>query len=475
MAEQRQLVWFRSDLRVSDNPALYHARQAGSAVGVFLLFPDQWQAHNDGTNKLWFRMQNLQVLRQSLSELHIPLIVIELKTFHEAPDALLSLAEKCQCQGVWFNREYGINERRRDKSVQTLFRQHSLECHCSVDQTLFAPGSVLNKQGQYFKVFTPFKKHLYQQMSVEQFAPLPAPVKQNKLSIPEYPNINFVPMYTPTADAINPLLAVGEEHAHQRLVTFIETHAARYQENRDMPSIDGTSSLSSCLVAGTISIKQCFHAALIANNNELDTGSEGLACWMSELIWREFYKHILYGFPKVSMYQAFKIDTEQLPWSHDQALLKAWQNGETGYPLVDAAMKQLVHTGWMHNRLRMVSAMFLSKNLMLDWRLGEAFFMKHLIDGDLSANNGGWQWSASTGTDAAPYFRMFNPVSQSQKFDPEGIFIRQWLPQLKELDNKTIHEPWKAKHPVDNYPSPVVDLSASRARVMNAFKQLKNH
>ena len=479
MAEQRQLVWLRSDLRVSDNPALYHARQAGPVIGVFLLFPGQWQQHNDSPNKVWFWMQNLQALKHSLAALNIPLIVKELNYFDDAPDAIRSLAIELDIQSLWFNREYGIHERRRDKRVSALLHPHSVECHTSIDQTLFVPGSVLNKQGQYFKVFTPFKKHLYKQLSVEQLTPLPTPQKQSKLSISDCEAIEsetnkLVEKYPPTADAINPLLIASEQHAHQQLHVFIEDRSSEYKATRDIPSIDGTSFLSSYLVAGTLSLKQCFHAALLANNNELDTGSDGLACWMSELIWREFYKHILYGFPRVSMNRAFKEETEKLPWSHDQALLKAWQKGETGYPLVDAAMKQLVHTGWMHNRLRMITAMFLSKNLMLDWRLGEAFFMEHLIDGDLSANNGGWQWSASTGTDAAPYFRMFNPVSQSQKFDPEGLFIREWLPQLKELDNKTIHEPWTAKEPVDNYPLPVVDHSASRAKVMDAFQQLKH-
>lgn len=475
MTEKRQLMWFRSDLRTSDNPALYHAAKAGSVIGVFFLFSDQWQQHKDSNNKLWFWMQNLQALKESLASLYIPLIVIQLKYFGDAPHTLLSLSKELECKGVWFNQEYGFNERQRDENLKNLFLKHGFECHASVDQTLFAPGSILNGQGQYFKVFTPFKKHLYKKISVAQLTPLPAPEIQNELPVPEYPEFDFQHAYNPTADSINADMKVGEQHAYQMLTQFMEERSADYKDTRDIPSITGTSNLSSFLVAGTLSIRQCFYEALITNNNELDTGSEGLACWMSELIWREFYKHILYGYPRVSMHKPFKKETERLPWNHDPSLLKAWQNGETGYPLVDAAMKQLVHTGWMHNRLRMVTAMFLSKNLMLDWRLGEAFFMEHLIDGDLSANNGGWQWSASTGTDAAPYFRMFNPVSQSQKFDPEGMFIRQWLPQLKKLDNKTIHEPWTAKIPVKHYPSPIVNHTVSRARVMDAFKQLKNN
>ncbi len=474
MTRRHQLVWFRSDLRVQDNPALFHACRNGSAIGVFLLFPGQWQEHNDSPNKLWLRLQNLYALEQQLSTLNITLIVLELNDFSDAPEALLNLCDKLNCKTIWFNREYEVNERRRDKAVKERLIQQGIECHASADQTLFIPGTVLNKQGDYFKVFTPFKKHLYSQLSLEQLTPLPAPEKQPALSVPDFPEIDYLNRYSPTASQINPLIKPGEDHAHQQLQQFIDERAKNYKETRDIPSLHGTSYLSAFLIAGTLSIRQCFHAAMLANHNELDTGNPGLTCWMSELIWREFYKHILYGFPRVSMHQAFSLETEKLPWVNDKALLEKWQKGETGYPLVDAAMKQLVHTGWMHNRLRMVTAMFLSKNLMLDWRLGEAFFMQHLIDGDLSANNGGWQWSASTGTDAAPYFRMFNPISQSQKFDSEGTFIRRWIPELAALDNKTIHEPWTAKQPVANYPAPIVDHSASRAKVMDAFKQLKN-
>ena len=473
MAEQHQLVWFRSDLRVQDNPALYHASQRGSVVGVYFLFPQQWLQHGDSPNKLWFRMQSLQALKESLASLNIPLIVKQLNWFNEAPDALLTLIKELNCRDIWLNREYEFNECKRDKNVKQLLDQYNVQWHASVDQTLFVPGSVRNAQGQYFKVYTPFKKSLYKLISIDQLTPLPTPVKQEVITTQSVSDVDFQHAYTPSADSIDPEINANEVYAHQQLEDFLEQHASEYKNLRDTPSLNGTSGLSSFLVTGLLSIKQCFYTALLANNNELGTGNQGLACWMNELIWREFYKHILYGYPRVSMHQAFIKETEQLPWSQDVQLLQAWQSGKTGFPLVDAAMKQLVQTGWMHNRLRMVTAMFLSKNLMLDWRLGERFFMEHLMDGDLSANNGGWQWSASTGTDAAPYFRMFNPVSQSQKFDPDGNFIRQWLPQLKELDSKTIHEPWKAKHPIENYPTPIVDHAISRARMMNAFKQLK--
>ena len=258
---------------------------------------------------------------------------------------------------------------------------------------------------------------------------------------------------------------------------FIQDKAEDYKDNRDYPAIPGTSTVSPWLTAGVLSIRQCFSAALAANNGELDTGNAGLSCWLSELVWREFYRHILVLFPRVCRNKAFQQETDQLPWKGDRDLLAKWQQGKTGVPIVDAAMRQLVTTGWMHNRLRMVVAMYLTKDLMVDWRLGEQFFMEHLLDGDLASNNGGWQWAASTGTDAAPYFRIFNPVSQSRKFDAKGEFLRQWLPELAELDNKTIHDPAASGslfYDDSIYPKPLVDHKEARAATLEAFKALKN-
>ncbi len=223
-----------------------------------------------------------------------------------------------------------------------------------------------------------------------------------------------------------------------------------------------------------ISPRQCLHGALASNRGEFDSGSTGVQTWINELLWREFYKHILCGYPQVSRHRAFRAQTEALPWRDAPADLEAWEQGRTGFPIIDAAMRQLLHTGWMHNRLRMIVAMFLSKNLLIDWRKGERHFMRHLIDGDLAANNGGWQWSASTGTDAVPYFRIFNPISQSQRFDPQGHFIRHWLPDLRDIDEKNIHEPMKSRDlfATNLYHSPMVDLSSSRQRAIEAFKGL---
>jgi deoxyribodipyrimidine photo-lyase len=233
--------------------------------------------------------------------------------------------------------------------------------------------------------------------------------------------------------------------------------------------------LSPYLAAGMISPRQCFLSALDANDNELDTGNQGAITWLSELIWREFYKHILVSAPRVSMHKAYQCNTDKIRWDFDNKQLLAWQQGQTGYPIIDAAMRQLNTMGWMHNRMRMVVAMFLTKNLFFDWRLGEKYFISHLIDGDLSSNNGGWQWSASTGTDSAPYFRIFNPIQQSLRFDPEGKYILQYCPELTGFTSKSIHDP-HASAPLiatqQGYPHPIIPLRSKREKVLAAYKKL---
>lgn len=269
----------------------------------------------------------------------------------------------------------------------------------------------------------------------------------------------------------------GEKHALSRLKAFIDNRIADYADHRDTPSLGGTSTLSPPLAAGILSPRQCLHAALAANQNRIDSGKNGVVVWIQELIWREFHKSVLVGFPRVSRARAFKQDTERIRWKDDGKAFKAWCEGRTGYPIVDAAMRQLNATGWMHNRLRMITAAFLTKDLLIDWRKGEAYFASRLIDFDLASNNGGWQWSASTGTDAQPYFRIFNPTSQSERFDPDGAFIRKWVPELEDLPAKQIHAPAdKAGRDLFSgldYPDPIVDHAKARDRAIKVFKDLK--
>ena len=264
---------------------------------------------------------------------------------------------------------------------------------------------------------------------------------------------------------------MGEQHALTLLDQFIDEHLTDYKTARDLPALSGTSQLSAYLNIGVISIRQCLQALFRQQHGHFEIQSEGQQTWLDELLWREFYQHVLFDFPQVSKHQPFQAATKRIRWRDDPIALKKWQQGQTGIPIIDAGMRQMLATGWMHNRVRMICAMFLSKNLLIDWRKGEQWFMQHLIDGDLAANNGGWQWCASTGTDAVPYFRVFNPITQSQKFDPDGEYIRQWIPELAQFDHKTIHEPY-AKHQAlsADYPQPIVDLKMSRLRAIEAFK-----
>jgi deoxyribodipyrimidine photo-lyase len=327
-------------------------------------------------------------------------------------------------------------------------------------------------------VYSPFKRSWYKayREQSDRVKPIGKPKKQKSMvglsdSVPsEVEGFAFESTDANHWDA-------GEQVAKKMLKSFLRDHGDAYKEERDLPAIEGTSKLSPYLVSGVISLRMCVHAAVEANNGELEKGSNGIVHWISELIWREFYKHILIGFPRVSMHRPFQLETERIEWKENDEHFQAWCEGRTGYPIVDAAMRQLVQTGWMHNRLRMIVAMFLTKNLFLDWRLGERFFMRHLIDGDLSANNGGWQWSASTGTDAAPYFRIFNPYSQSKKCDPDGEFIRRYVPELAGVEGSAVHEPQTIPGLLRSsieYPDPIVYHSTTRNEAIEAFKAIRD-
>ncbi|WP_043307150.1 deoxyribodipyrimidine photo-lyase [Pseudomonas sp. ML96] len=470
----RQLIWLRSDLRCADNSALHTAMAAGPTLAVYLLSPEQWREHDDAPCKVDFWLRNLAELQQQLAHLNVPLLIRSAPRWRDAPKVLLELCHQQQIGAVHYNDEYGLNEQARDRAVSQALADADIACHGHLDQLLFRPGSLLTKSGGYFQVFSQFRKLCYQRLHSTLPPMLGMPAAQAPLPVSSDPLPSAVPGFATPPQSLRELWPAGEDAASQRLADFVDERMGWYQQRRDLPGVDGTSSLSAYLAAGVLSPRQCLHAALRNNYGEFESGNPGAVTWINELLWREFYKHILVGYPRVSRHRAFRLDTEALPWRQAQDELAAWQQGRTGIPLVDAAMRQLLATGWMHNRLRMVVAMFLTKNLLIDWREGERWFMRHLIDGDLAANNGGWQWSASTGTDAAPYFRIFNPISQSQKFDADGRFIRTWLPELAHLDDRDIHNPAAlgGLFAAADYPPPMVDLSASRERALQAFKNL---
>ncbi len=473
----RPLVWFRTDLRVDDNTALLRACEAATSgvVAVYHVATDQWREHGLGGNKVEFVRRNLVELSSSLAAIHIPLLLIDGPRFSDAPEALLRIAQQHECSGIWFNEEYEVNERERDEMTEQAFENAGLTCHRCVDQAILPPGDVRTGSGTFYSVFGAYKRKWLTHFE-ESRRPLGGtPVKQEAIEgLEPDPVPAHFSGFDPTADL--ELWPAGEEEARRRLEDFAQGEMAHYSNQRDLPAQEGTSQLSPYIAAGVISPRRCMEAAIEADGGTTALGDTGPGVWKTELIWREFYRHVLLGFPRVCMGKPFKADTDRLVWSDNESHFRAWCEGQTGYPIVDAAMRQLRATGWMHNRLRMVAAMFLTKDLFLDWRLGEAHFNEHLIDHDFALNNGGWQWSASTGTDAVPYFRVFNPFSQSARYDKEGDFINKYVPELAGVAAPALHDPAKlakTKPVLDGaYPGPIVDRSKTKDRVVAAFKAL---
>jgi len=470
----KNLVWFRRDLRLKDNTALANACKDADdgVVAVFYITPDQWAEHDDAHLKVDFWLRNLEALSKSLTEINIPLLIEKCNRFSDVPAAILALAKKNDCGDIFLNREYEVNELDRDKSVVRVAKDVNIGLHQFHDRVIVPPRGIKTKDDRFYSVFTPYRKQ-WDKIAADFTAVQNKPRKQKAVDVkpadvPERINgFHF-------ADLPKELWPAGEDEADRRLTNFLRK-IDDYGEARDVPSTDGTSQLSPYLAAGVLSPRQCLSRAITANGGAVG-GEGGASTWISELTWRDFYTHVMVGFPRVSKDLPFKEKTKKLRWRSSKKELEAWKNGQTGYPIVDAGMRQLNQMGWMHNRLRMVTAMFLTKNLLIDWREGEKYFMEKLIDGDLAANNGGWQWSASTGTDSVPYFRIFSPFSQSKRFDPEALFIKQMCPELEEVPSKAIHDLKKLEKALQeteaNYPAYIVDYKASRERALAAFKAL---
>lgn len=461
---QSQLVWLRNDLRLDDNPALSRAQQQGPIHVVFIATPGQWQQHNESAAKQGLKAACLQSSAKQLAAKGIPLTLLETHLFDNIPDLLAEFCQQQQISDVWFNQETPLDERRRDARVCDVLGERGINTHPqNVDLLVSAP--VLTQQNEPFKVFTPYYRRWLQLLQETQQAPFSELQAQTdafdfKLAIPDW-----------AGDYRQDLWPADEDTALKKLNEFCRKKLKPYPQQRDFPSAPATSTLSAYLAIGRIGPRRllaniqyhCSEQSLHWQDND----------WLRELAWRDFYRQLLLHFPRLSREKPFKPETERVAWRQDEIGFQAWCEGKTGFPIVDAAMRQLLQTGWMHNRLRMITASFLSKLLLIDWHRGEQFFMQHLIDGEFAANNGGWQWSASTGVDAAPYFRVFNPTRQSERFDADGEFIRRFVPELRQVPGKQIHNPSDQTRQETGYPMPVVDYKPARQAAIEAFANLK--
>jgi len=462
------LHWFRRDLRVADNVALSEAvKRAGNVVPIFIFEDAIYTGPEVSVARMAFCLQSAESLRQHLAELGHQLIVRRGK-----PEEILpQLCREAGAQAVFANKVYEPDGQRRDERITGILQAAGFGFELFKDAVIWEETEILTQVGNPYTVFTPYAK-------AWRARPIPAP----RAKLPSA-SARLQPL---RSDALPASLAElglsltqelptgGEGVALARLREFMAGPVYAYDSARDFPAQAGTSQLSPHLHAGTIGIRTVLAELKRARDRATTAQVAGCDVFLNELIWREFYGQVLHNFPHV-IRGAFRPVYDGLAWSENRAHFQAWCDGRTGYPIVDAAMRCLKATGTMHNRLRMIVAMFLTKDLLIHWQWGERYFMQQLVDGDLAANNGGWQWSAGTGTDAAPYFRIFNPVSQGQKFDPEGEFVRRWIPELKVFPAELIHEPWenplllaKAK-----YPPPVVSHAEQRAKCLAMFKAVK--
>ncbi|WP_120512038.1 deoxyribodipyrimidine photo-lyase [Photobacterium salinisoli] len=478
-SSNRCLMWFRADLRTVDNTALIQACQKyQSVLAVFIATPDQWAAHDVAPIQIDFIRRRLAVLRSQLAELNIPMRIEAVADFNAVPDCMATLARDWQVEHVFCNKQYEWNERQRDMAVGHALAEAGIKFSVLEDTCVLPAGTILTRQGEPFRVYTPFRREWLRQFqqspALAQAVPQPVSPSDCAESFGSVIETSLGKSWMDYPLVDSHLWPVEEDAIRDALMRFCIEHVADYGEQRDFPAVEGTSKLSPYLAIGALSARQCVSAILHEHPQALEKQEDGPFVWLNEIIWREFYRHLIEAYPKVSRAQPFIGWTNQVLWHSDNAALSRWQQGETGFPIVDAAMRQLKATGWMHNRLRMITASFLTKDLLIHWQAGEKWFMSHLIDGDLASNNGGWQWAASTGTDAQPYFRVFNPTTQGKKFDPNGEFIRRWVKELEKVPDKYIHTPheWPGAASLE-YPMPMVDHKLARLDAIEAFKQAK--
>ena len=464
------LFWHRRDLRISDNIGLAAAcQQTTKVVGVFCLDPQILERDDIAPARVAYMIGCLQELQESYLQIGSQLLILHQRSHLAIP----RLAEALKATKVIWNLDIEPFAQQRDKTVKEALKAKGISTETYWDQLLHPPGKILTKSETPYTVYTPFWRNWSQQPKQSVAANVTQLEGLNQAELDIAQQTGVIPL--PKARELGYhwqntlLLEPGETAALEKLTEFCTYKLSEYQPQRNFPAIDGTSQLSAALKFGAIGIRTIWQATVeAANNSNSEEESESIKTWQQELAWREFYQHCLYFFPKLAD-GPYRKQFQDFPWRNNEEHFQAWCEGKTGYPIVDAAMRQLNETGWMHNRCRMIVASFLTKDLIIDWRWGEKYFMQKLFDGDLAANNGGWQWSASSGMDPKP-LRIFNPASQAQKFDPEAEYIRQWLPEIGSVDTEylvTGKIPPLECHSCD-YPQPIVE----HKKQQQEFKQL---
>lgn len=472
----QSIVWFRNDLRLSDSPALWHAVKESSSV-IFLYIDDPTTSLQLGGAQRWWLHHSLCSLQKSLEKRNVYLVLKQGKSV----DILKELVKRHHIEAIYWNQCFEPELKRRDETIEAYFCKNEVAVKKFNAYLLTNPEKITNKSGGVFKVYTPYWKKINSLLTRKDQFSIPRNMKTIKgVSSDRLEDWDLLPKKPDWSAGLVKSWKVGELAAQRALKKFIEERLEDYVAHRDRPDMNGTSRLSPYLHFGELSVGQVWNAVKEAKHSQ-PRFSQGATKMLQQLVWREFSYYLLTHFPKLDK-ENFRDNFNRFRWAKSKKLLKAWQNGLTGYPIVDAGMRELWETGYMHNRVRMIVASFLTKDLFIHWREGEAWFWDTLVDADLANNAASWQWVAGSGADAAPYFRIFNPVLQGEKFDPNGDYVRKWIPELSALPNKFIHQPWKTPEEIlqqeginlgKDYPEPIVDHKQSRDEALRRYKEIK--